>query len=358
MKMKKIAATLLAGVLGIGLLAGCGSGTSSSSAAPAGATEAVTAVETEESVEAVTESASEETTEDAVIRIGSLKGPTSMGLVAMMDQHPEYSYAMETAADAVTASLIKGDLDIALIPANLASVLYNKTNGAISVIDINTYSVLEFVSADESVASIKDLAGKTLYLTGKGTTPDIVLHYLLAENGMGEEDVTLEYKSEATEVVSALAEDKSAVGLLPQPFATAASIKNTDLQTVFYLGRAWMDVQMANGGDASLITGVTVVRNEFLQSNPELVKAFLEAHAESVEIVNADPATAAKKIVELGIVAKEAIAEAAIPHCAISCTTGDDMKTGLSGYLQVLYDQNPEAVGGALPGDDFYYIAE
>lgn len=372
--MKKLTAFLCAAVMGACLLAGCGS---AGSAAAENKTETAATAKTAQEASASAETASEAATEaapaastesaaaaststsaDTLIRIGSLKGPTSMGLVSMMSEHPEYSYTMETAADAITASFVSGDLDIALVPANLASVLYNKTGGAVSVIDINTLSVLYVVSSDDSVQSIADLSGKTVYLTGKGTTPDYALQYLLAENGLSTEDVTLEYKSEPTEVASALAEDQTAIGLLPQPFVTAACMQNENLKIAVSLGDAWTQAQEAAGGSSSLVTGVTIVRNEFLQTNPELVEEFLKNHAESAEKVNADPAAAAEKIVELGIVAKAPIAQKAIPACGITCITGQEMKNALEGYLQVLFDQNPQSVGGALPAADFYYGAE
>lgn len=361
MKKRKMTAIISALAVSAGLLAGCGGSSNATTAAPTSeaATEAVSAAESsaEETTAAAAESESESvaaaSAEDAVIRVGALKGPTSMGLVNMMDEHPEYSYTMETAADAITAGIVSGDLDIALVPANLASVLYNKTQGGISVIDINTTSVLYIVSSDENLASLKDLAGKTVYLTGKGTTPDYVLQYLLAANDMSADDVTLEYKSEATEVASVLAEDPEAIGLLPQPFVTAACMQNDQLKVVLSLEDEWEKVQ-----SGSIVTGVTIVRNEFLSEHQDLVDEFLTAHEKSAYEVNDNPAAAAEKIVELGIVAKQPIAEKAIPMCGITCITGDDMKTSLSAYLEVLHGQAPESVGGTLPADDFYYGAQ
>lgn len=318
MKKRKMTAIISALAVSAGLLAGCGGSSNATTAAPTSeaATEAVSAAESsaEETTAAAAESESESvaaaSAEDAVIRVGALKGPTSMGLVNMMDEHPEYSYTMETAADAITAGIVSGDLDIALVPANLASVLYNKTQGGISVIDINTTSVLYIVSSDENLASMKDLAGKTVYLTGKGTTPDYVLQYLLAANDMSADDVTLEYKSEATEVASVLAEDPDAIGLLPQPFVTAACMQNDQLKVVLSLEDEWEKVQ-----SGSIVTGVTIVRNEFLSEHQDLVDEFLAAHEKSAYEVNDNPAAAAEKIVELGIVAKQPIAEKAIPMC-------------------------------------------
>jgi NitT/TauT family transport system substrate-binding protein len=299
------------------------------------------------------------TTDDPVtIRVGSLKGPTSLGILSLMDKADqdqtmyEYEFQMASAADELLPLMIKGDLDIALVPANVASVLYNKTDGGICVIDINTLGVLYVVTGGDDVASIEDLKGKTIYLTGKGTTPEASLRYVLAQNGLSEDDYTLEFQSEATEVAAILAEDPDAIGLLPQPFVTAALMQNDALQVVLDLNAEWKKV--TPDAENGMVTGVTVVRKEFYQEHAGAVTNFLEEHAASVEAINADPATGATLAVEAGIVAKEPIAEKAIPQCNLTCITGDEMEQDLSAYLTVLYDFNAELVGGTLPGEDFY----
>lgn len=298
--------------------------------------------------------------ETTTVRVGSLKGPTSMGLLFLMEEAKQgesqntYEFQMATAADELLPLMVKGELDIALVPANVASILYSKTDGGVSVIDINTLGVLYMVSGDTSIQTVTDLSGKTIYLTGKGTTPDYVLRYILAENGMGEQDCTLEYKSEATEVAALLAENPDAIGLLPQPFVTSACIQNEALAVVLDMNEEWNRVQPENG--SSMVTGVTVVRNEFLKEHEEAVLRFLEEHAESTKAINEDAATGAAYAVEQQIVAKEAIAQKAIPACNITCITGEEMRQALEGYLTVLYEQSPEAVGGALPGEAFYYV--
>ena len=297
--------------------------------------------------------------EGAAIRVGSLKGPTSMGLVSLMDKNTKgesrqsYDFEMVTAADELVAAISSGEVDIALVPANVASVLYNKTQGGISVLDINTLGVLYIVESGDSIKSIGDLKGKTLYLTGKGTTPDYTLQYLLAQNGLNVDDVTLEYKSEATEVAAVLANDENAVGLLPQPFVTVACNKNEKLHIALNLTDEWNKTQGEDG--SQLVTGVTIVRNEFLNNNEDIVKIFLEESRESVDFTNNNPDEAAELIAALGIVEKAAIAKQAIPYCNITYIDGDQLKTALSGYLSVLYEQDAKSVGGALPGDDFYY---
>ena len=283
-----------------------------------------------------------------------------MGLLFLMKDAEQgnsdntYEFQMTAGADELLPLMVKGELDIALVPANVASVLYHKTEGGITVIDINTLGVLYMVSGDTSVSGIADLADRTIYLTGKGTTPDYVLRYLLAENGMSDADCTLEYKSEAAEVAALLAENPEAIGLLPQPFVTAACLQNDALSVVLDMNEEWSRVQGADG--SSMVTGVTVVRNEFLEQHKREVDSFLKVHEESVNAIQADPATGAVYAVEAGIVAKEPIAQKAIPNCNITCMTGKEMKQALSGYLEVLLEQSPESVGGALPEEDFYYI--
>lgn len=299
---------------------------------------------------------------DAQIRIGALKGPTTIGLLRLMEEaeagntKDEYTFTMAVGADELTPLLAKGELDIALLPANVAAVLYQKTEGGICVIDINTLGVLYMVSGSEAIASIQDLRGQTICLTGRGTTPDYVLQYLLEKNGIALEEVTLDYHSEATEVAAVLAENPEAVGLLPQPFVTVACAQNEALSVRLSLTEEWDKVQGDNG--SRLVTGVTVVRKEFLAENPEAAARFLEAHEASTFYAADNPADAAALCVKAEIIAKEAVAEKAIPFCNMTCIKGEEMRQALSGYLSVLYEQNPEAVGGSLPDSDFYFIGE
>lgn len=284
------------------------------------------------------------------VRVGSLKGPTSIGIIKMIHEKGSgYSFQMETQADVLLAAIVSGDLDIALIPANVASVLYNKTKGGISVIDINTLGVLYMVSGDQSISSMADLEGRTIYTTGAGTTPEYVLRYLLDKNGLSDK-TEIVFKSEASEVAALLAKDEKAVGMLPQPFVTAAIAKNGALSVVLDMTKEWE----ACSDGSQLVTGVTVVRNDLLTENPEAVARFCKDHAESVEFVNSNTQEAAGYVAEAGIIDNANVAQKAIPYCNIVCISGPDMKEALSGYLTVLYDQDPASVGGALPADDFY----
>lgn len=319
--------------------------------------------QTEEKTETMEEETTEEDTsyESVEVKIGSLKGPTSMGLVYLMDQAEkgesanQYEFTMAAGADELLPSVISGDLDIVLVPANVASVLYNKTEGGVSVIDINTLGVLYMVSGNADIKEMADLAGKTVYLMGKGTTPDYVTQYLLAENNLTDE-VTLEYKSEATEVAAMLVEDTDAIGVLPQPFVTAACAQNENLSVVMDLTKEWAAIQ--GEGGSQLVTGVTVVRNDFLNENQAAVDKFLEEHKASAAYANENVEEAAELVVSAGIMEKAAVAAKAMPNCNITYIDGTDMKTALSGYLEVLYNQDAGSVGGALPAEDFYYNAQ
>ena len=292
-------------------------------------------------------------------RIAGLKGPTTMGMVKLMsdaeagETHQDYQVTMYGAADEVVPLLVKGDIDLAAIPANLAANLYNQTEGKVQVAAINTLGVLYVVTTGDNVKSVEDLKGTTIYSTGKGTTPEYVLNYILKKNGIDpEKDLTVEYKSEATEVAAALqAAGEGAIAVLPQPYVTAAQSQIEGLNVVLNLTEEWNKVST----DSDLITGVLVARTEFIEQNEAAFEEFLKDYQSSIEWVNSNTADAAELVANYGIVAKAPLAQKALPACNITYVDGAEMKAKLSGYLQVLFDQNPKAVGGAMPGDDFYY---
>ena len=366
--MKKMLSLLVAATLGMSALTGC-AGAQKETAAQTAAAQATEAAPTTEAAatEAPETTAAPETAaeaeNDVVIRVGGLKGPTTMGLVKLIDEDAngtsenDYEFTMVTAADELTAMVAGGKVDIALLPANVASVLYNKTPGNVAVIDINTLGVLYLVSGDTSITSIDQLKGKTVYLPGKGTTPDYSLRYVLSAAGLAEEDVTLEFKSEAAEVASVLAEDPNAIGLLPQPFVTAAMAQNDKLAMIMDLAAEWDELQPEEGG-SRLVTGVTIANKTFLEENGDLVDTFLNEHEASIQFTETDLDAAAELIAAQGIVAKAPIAKKALPYCNVEYVDGEEMKDALSGYLNVLFEQNPASVGGALPEDAFYYIQQ
>ena len=238
-------------------------------------------------------------------------------------------------------------------------MLYQKTGGEIVTLGINTLGVLYIVENGNAVTSMADLAGKTIVASGKGSTPEYALRYLLRENGVDPDGgVVIDWKSEHSECVSALATGAATIAMLPQPFVTVAQSKLQDLRVALDLTQEWDALD--NG--SALLTGVVVARKDVVEENPAAIDAFLADYAQSVEWVNANTADAAALIGDYGIV-DAAVAEKALPACNIVCITGAEMKEKLSGYLQVLFEEDPSSVGAqagddaGLPGDDFYYGA-
>ncbi|MDL2274199.1 PhnD/SsuA/transferrin family substrate-binding protein [Oscillospiraceae bacterium OttesenSCG-928-G22] len=292
------------------------------------------------------------------VRLGALTGPTMFGFAPLLTESAqgatENNYTLETlagTADELTAGLAKGTLDIAAIPANLASVIYNNTNGGIRLLSTVNLGVLYIVETGDSIQSIEDLRGKTIYATGKGTTPEMTLNYILTQNGLDPSaDLTVEYKSEAAEVAAVLAKGEG-IAMLPQPFVTAAMAKNDSLRIALDLTEEWDRV---SDGKGSVVTGVVVGRTEFVEENPEAVAAFFTEYEASSNFVNDEPDVAAAYIARYNIVPEE-VAKAAIPYLNIRYIDGVEMKEIVSGYLSVLFEMNPKSVGGALPDDDFYF---
>ena len=317
--MKKLTSMLLALALALSLAA-CGGAASSSVASSAASSEAVSEAASEA---ASSEEAKELSTTDA-LRIAGLKGPTTMGLVNLLSMEEDgtasmdYDLQLYGAADEIVPLLMKGELDMAAIPANLAATLYQKTEGGIQAVAVNTLGVLYVVEkGGDTIQSMADLAGRTILSTGKGTTPEYVLRYLLNANGIDpDKDVTIEYYSEATEVTAQMANTEDAIAVLPQPYVTAAGLQDDTLRVALDLTEEWNKV-----ADTQLITGVTVVRKEYAEEHPDVVAAFLTDYAKSVEAANTDLDGTAALCEEQGVVAKAAIAKKALPNCNIVCLT-------------------------------------
>ena len=351
--MKKILSLLLAFSLALSLAA-CGGSASSAVSSTVVSEAASSAAASEEEETAAPLSVTEP------LRIAGLKGPTTMGLVNLLSMEQagtaamDYDLQLYGAADEIVPLLIKGELDMAAIPANLAATLYQKTNGGIQAVAVNTLGVLYVVEQGDTVHSMADLKGRTILSTGKGTTPEYVLRYLLTANGLDpDKDVDIQYYSEATEVTAQMASTQDAIAVLPQPYVTAAGLKDDTLRVALDLTAEWDKV-----ADTQLITGVTVVRKAYAEEHPDVVAAFLADYAQSVNAANTDLEGTAALCEEQGVVAKAAIAKKALPNCNIVCLTGEELKADVSGYLQVLYDADPAAVGGTLPGEDFYWAAQ
>lgn len=340
--MKKSLALISALALMLALFAGCGAAVTEPSAVPS----------PEDSAEPV---------DLGSVKLATLKGPTTMGLVKLLDDAAkgEAAYDVENTiygtADEINTLLIGGGVDMATVPCNVASILFNKTEGAVQVAAVNTLGVLNVLEVGGSVKTVADLKGKTIYSTGKGTTPEYVLNAILTANGIDPaKDVTIEFKSEATEIAALLAGDTAvdgAIAVLPQPYATTVLMQNEKARVALDLTTEW-----ANAGlDGKLVTGVLVVRREFAEANPELMSAFLADYSASAEWVNANTEAAAELIVAAGIVAKAPIAVKALPSCNIVFESGADMTNSVTAYLTVLNEQNPASIGGAMPDETFFY---
>lgn len=281
------------------------------------------------------------------VNIAALKGPTGMGISYLMDDADKYNVELQDAPDVVVGKFVSGEIDIAAVPINLAATLYNKTEGDVVLLNLNTLGVLYILENGDTVQSLADLAGKTVYASGEGATPQFVLDYLLAENGLTDQ-VTVEYVGEHTALAAMVASGEAQIALLPEPFVSAATIKNPETRVALDLNTAW---EAASG--TKLVMGVYIARRAFFDANPDQVKAFLADYTASVEKVNTS-ADAAQKIADLGIVGSAAIAKAAVPRSYIVSITGDEMKSAASAVLNVLFTANPVSIGGKLPGDDLY----
>lgn len=301
----------------------------------------------------------QESSEPIDVNAYVISGPTGIGAVQMMSKadsgegSENYNFTVTATPDEVVSKISTGEADIAAVATNLASSLYNKTNGGVKIIAVNTMGVLYVLNnTGAEINSIADLKNRTIYTTGQGANPQYILNYLLTENGLDpENDVTIEYKTEGSELVPVWATDSDAVIIAPQPVAATITAKYEGSTQSLDLTDEWEKV----APDSALMMGCVVVRTEFLDEHPDAVEAFLADYEQSINAVNDDIEGTAALCEEYGIVASAEIAKAAIPYCNICFVTGSEMKEQLTGYLNVLYDADPTSVGGSMPDDDFWY---
>ena len=293
------------------------------------------------------------------VRVYALKGPTGLGMAGLMEKSEKgetadsYSFTLASSPDEVTAEIIAGRFELAAVPANLAAVLYNKTEGKVVLAAVNTLGVLYILENGDTIHDISDLRGRTVGATGQGSTPQYVLEYVLRANGLEPgRDVTVEYYAEHAELASQMAAGAVSLGMLPEPNVTAVLTKNADVRIALDLTEEW---EKADKSDSTLTQGAVVVSRTFMEEHPDQLNAFLAEYGESVAFVNENVNGAAELAEKFGIVPSKAIAEKAIPNCNIVMLTGADAKTKLSGFLSVLFEADAKSVGGKLPGDDFYY---
>lgn len=289
--------------------------------------------------------------DDTEIRIAALKGPTGMGMVKLADKqnYPNYTVSIEASPDALNPRIISGEVDVAAVPVNLASVLYNKLDGDISVLAVSTLGVLYVVEAGSEVNSVADLAGKTVYATGQGATPEYILNYLLDKNGVAG-SVEVNYVGEHAALATMLANGSAEIGMLPEPNVTSTLAGNDNLRIALNLTEEWNKVC-----STELVQGVVIARKSFVNEHPEAIEQFLREYEKSSAFVNENIDEAAKLIVDAGILGNVEIAKKAIPNCSISFSKGEAMHKAVEGMLTVLFEANPKSIGGKLPDKDFYY---
>ena len=290
------------------------------------------------------------------VSVAFLKGPTGIGAVGLMnstDTSNDYTFEVSSAPDEVMAKLINGGVAIAALPTNVAAAVYNKSEQEVSVAAINTLGVLHLLERGDSIQSIADLEGKTIYATGQGSTPEYVLNYILQKNNI---HATVEYMTEHAELAAAFLAGNVDIALLPEPNATAVLLKDDTLRRVLDLTEEWNKTQKTNSlKDSQLAMGCIVARKDFIENNPEAFENFLKEYQDSVNYVNNNIKEAAALVEQYGIMDSAAAAEKAIPNCNIVFVSGEEMEQALTGFYHVLFEANPKSIGGALPNEDFYY---
>ena len=350
--MKKVSLLVLGCLLAL-MFAGCGKNETTPAATQ---TPTPSQAAAGEPTEAVTDTPTP-TPAPVDINVAVLKGPTAIGMVRLMSSTESgaaknnYHFTVAGTADEITASIIKGDIPVAAVPCNLAATLYNKTKGGVTVCAVNTLGVLYILDTGDSVQTLADLKGKTIYATGAGTTPEYTLRHLLSKAGIDpDKDVTITFVSEASEAAAKIAaSDEEVIAMLPQPYVTIAKSKKEGTRVAIDITAEWEKVT-----GETLVTGVIVANTAWLKDHDEAFKTFLGEYKESTAFAT-EHVDEAAELVEHFDIFKAAVAKQAIPQCNIVCYTGAEMKKAVSDYLKVLFDANPKAVGGALPGDDFYY---
>jgi NitT/TauT family transport system substrate-binding protein len=296
--------------------------------------------------------------EPADINVAVIKGPTGVGMAKLMDDSSKgnaknnYTFTLAASPDEVVPKIVTGEIDIAAIPTNLAVTLYKKTNGNIRMLAVNTLGVLHILENGDSVKTVADLKGKTIYSMGQGANPEYILRHILSKNDIDpDKDVKIEFVGTNDELVGAIVSGKANIAMVPEPAATTVLSKVSTLRRALDVNKVWE----AAVGESSLMMGCVVVRADFLKENEAAVKNFLKEYKESIKFC--DNVTEAAKLCEAqGIIPSAAIAEAAIPNCNIVYSDGSDMKNRISGYFKILYDANPASIGGELPSDDLYYL--
>ncbi len=290
------------------------------------------------------------------VRVQTIKGPTGIGMVHLMDAQEkgtaqnDYTFTVASSPDEISAKILNDEVDIAAAPTNLAAVLYNKTEGQVTMLAVNTLGVLHILENGDTIQTAADLKGKTIYTTGQGANPEYVLRHILQKNGIDpDKDVTIEFVQENEELAALMDSGKASVAMVPEPTATTVLAKNTSIRRALDMTAEWDKV-----ADGKLMMGCVIVRNAFLEEHPDAVKTFLSEYEDSIQAASDIDATAAL-CETTGIIPKAAVAKQAIPGCNLTFVAGETMKAEINGYFAVLFEANPKSLGGTLPDDAFYY---
>lgn len=285
-------------------------------------------------------------------KVAVLNGPTGLGLSKFKNDR-SYAYTVDYHSDPqeIVPLVIKGEVDIAAVPLNLAANIYKKTNGAVQMIAISTLGVLHVLSADESIKNVADLKGKTVYATGQGSTPEYIINYILEKNGIDpEKDIDLQYKSAHNELATLAVEGKAEICILPEYFATKVALKSEKMKKVIDLTDEWNKVS-----EAQLAMGCYIARKEYIEANPEIIAEFIDFAEISTNYVNEIMLSTSFLLSEKLFETKEE-AEQAVKGSNMVMITGEEMKQIAASNFEVLYNAAPAAVGGELPNDALYYV--
>ncbi len=294
---------------------------------------------------------------DDKINVITLNGTTGFGMAHLMKESSlgntanKYEFTVETDPSLVMAGLINGTYDIAALPTNAAANLYNKSNGKVQVIAINTLGVLYLVTNNIDVNSMSELEGKTIYCPAQN--PTFITNYIIDKNGI-KDKITVDSSTYATAEALRTAVIAGTVdyAVLPEPMVTIATNANTNLKKTLDFTEEWNKI--SNG--EQLVQGCVVVRKEFANQYPGSVKEFLKEYKSSIEKTNEDTDVAGLLVKEFGIFGGDSkVASKAIPNCNIKYLDGKDMKNAMSNFLEAMYSVAPNSIGNALPGGDFYY---
>lgn len=294
----------------------------------------------------------------ADINVAVIKGPTGVGMASLIDKNSKgeadnnYTFSLVSSPEEIMPKIVTGEIDIAAVPTNLAVTLYKKTEGNVKMLAINTLGVLHILENGDTVNSVADLKGKTIYTSGQGANPEYILRHILAENGIDpDKDVTIEFVGTNDELVAALVTGKAKIAMVPEPAATTVLTKVETLRRALDVNEVWDEID----GGSSLMMGCVIVRTDFLAENEAAVKNFLKEYEKSIEFCE-DAAAAAVLCEEQGIIPSAAIAEQAIPNCNLTFVSGNDMKNRIGGYFKMLFEANPASISGELPNDELYYL--